>query len=263
MNPYVSLWNARFRTLIQYRAAALAGIGTQLFWGLLRVAVFSAFYKLSDVRQPISLPEIITYLWLTQAFFRLSSTYSDGDVRTQIRSGAVAYELLRPLDLYALWYARAIADKTAPLLLRAVPLLAAATLFFGLRLPASFASGCAWVLAMVFAILLSAALSLLVTISYLWTISGDGMNRLVPALVYLASGTLIPVPLMPAAIQPLVLFLPFRGLIDTPFRLYMGHITPNEAFVPLAHQVIWIGICIMAGRRLLTIGTRRLVIQGG
>lgn len=47
-------------------------------------------------------------------------------------------------------------------------------------------------MARVFAILLSAALSLLVIISYLWTISGDGMNRLVPALVYLAFGTLIP-----------------------------------------------------------------------
>ena len=39
-----------------------------------------------------------------------------------VRTGAVAYELCRPLDLYALWYARAIAWRTAPVLLRAVPM---------------------------------------------------------------------------------------------------------------------------------------------
>ena len=33
----------------------------------------------------------------------------DPDLKTFIRSGGVSYELLRPLDLYANWYSRAIA----------------------------------------------------------------------------------------------------------------------------------------------------------
>ncbi len=263
MTPYFSLWNARFRTLIQYRAAALAGVGTQLFWGVLRVAIFSAFYKTTSTQQPINLADTITYLWLTQALLLLTATYSDADIRTQIRSGAVAYELLRPLDLYALWYTRAIAAKTAPLILRAVPIFVVAGLFLGLKPPPSVLSGVTWMAATLLAILLSAAVSLLVTISYLWTISGDGMNRLMPALVFLLSGSLIPLPLMPNAIQGLLNFLPFRGLIDTPFRLYLGHIPSNQAGFALAHQAVWILVCLWIGRRLLAIGTRRLVIQGG
>ena len=263
MTPYFALWNARFRTLIQYRAAAWAGVGTQLFWGILRVAIFSAFYRLSSTVQPMVLSDTITYLWLIQGFLILIFTYSDADVRNQIRSGAVAYELLRPLDLYSLWYMRAIAAKTAPLILRVVPIFVFAGLFLGLNPPASFASCLLWIVATLLAILLSAALSLLVTISYLWTISGDGINRLMPALVFLCSGSLIPLPLMPPAIQSLLYFLPFRGLMDTPFRLYIGHIAPHEAFLPLVHQAVWIVVVVAAGRRLLAVGTRRLVIQGG
>ena len=47
---------------------------------------------------------------------------ADAEIRAMIRSGAVAYELCRPVDLYGLWYARAIAWRTAPTMLRAVPM---------------------------------------------------------------------------------------------------------------------------------------------
>ena len=45
MKGYTALVSAHFRTLLQYRAAALAGLGTQLFWGLIRVMIFEAFYS--------------------------------------------------------------------------------------------------------------------------------------------------------------------------------------------------------------------------
>ncbi|MDT7580304.1 MAG: hypothetical protein QOK35_1568, partial [Pseudonocardiales bacterium] len=34
MKPYWAVLSARFRTLLQYRAAAMAGVGTRVFWGL-------------------------------------------------------------------------------------------------------------------------------------------------------------------------------------------------------------------------------------
>ena len=39
MSAYAAVFAARFRVLLQYRAAALAGLGTQVFWGLVRVAI--------------------------------------------------------------------------------------------------------------------------------------------------------------------------------------------------------------------------------
>ena len=35
--PYLAIFGARFRMMLQYRAAALAGMATQLFLGLIRV----------------------------------------------------------------------------------------------------------------------------------------------------------------------------------------------------------------------------------
>jgi ABC-2 type transport system permease protein len=40
-----------------------------------------------------------------------------------VREGTVAYEMLRPLDLYNAWFTRALAWRTAVPLMRAVPMV--------------------------------------------------------------------------------------------------------------------------------------------
>jgi ABC-2 type transport system permease protein len=260
---YGAIFSARFRMLLQYRAAAVAGFGTQLFWGLIRVMIFTAFYASSAHTQPMSLPETITYLWLVQAMFAMVPWSVDSEVRALIRSGTVAYEMLRPLDLYTLWYSRGIASRLAPTTLRAVPMFLVAIPFFGMGLPPSFGSGLGWLLTTFAALLLSSAVSTLVVISMLFTISGDGIARFVPPIIFALSGMLLPLPLMPRWAQGTLNFLPFRDLADVPFRVYMGHIPFHQLGPVLLHQVAWLIALILLGRALLARATHRMVVQGG
>ena len=140
MRAYWAVFSARFRSLLQYRAAALAGCGTQIFWGLIRMMILGAFYASTRAPQPMTYPEVVTYIWLGQATILLTIVGVDADVREMIRSGTVAYEMVRPVDLYQLWYARALARRIAPMLLRAGPILLLAALAFGLGPPASAGS---------------------------------------------------------------------------------------------------------------------------
>jgi ABC-2 type transport system permease protein len=260
---YSAVLGARFRTLLQYRAAALAGIGTQFFWGFILVMAYEAFYRTAQGPQPMTYPEVATYVWLGQAFLAMLPWNIDRDIRDMIRNGTVAYELLRPLDLYGLWYARALAMRTAPTLLRAVPLLVVTLLLGEMRPPPSLAAAGAWLLAQGGALLLSCAISNLMAISLFWTLSGDGVAQLVPVLVVVLSGTEVPLPLFPAWAQPALNFLPFRGLVDTPFRFYLGHLPPEQILPLLLHQLAWTAALVGLGRWLLSRGVRRLVVQGG
>ncbi len=263
MRAYRSLVAARFRVLLQYRAAALAGMATQLFWGLIRVMIFEAFYRSTTRPQPMRYSEIVTYIWLGQAMLGLLPWNFDTEVRNMLRSGSVVYELARPLDLYTHWYCRAFAQRVAPTLLRSLPLLTVALLFLGMRLPPSVASGLGWLLTTFGATLLNTAFMTLVTITMLWTISGEGIQRAAPFVVYLFSGMLLPLAFWPARMQPLLHFLPFRGMVDVPFRLYLGQIPAAQMFGEFALQLLWTAFFILAGRALLAQGTRRLVVQGG
>ncbi len=263
MTPYLAVITARFRMLLQYRVAALAGMSTQLFWGLIRVMIFEAFYRSSTAVQPMTFPEVVNYVWLGQAMFAMLPWWIDSEIRTMVRSGTVVYELVRPLDLYTFWYFRAIASRAAPTLLRATPLFICAFLFFDLELPPSLGSAAAWLLATIGALLLGCAISNLIHISMLWTIAGEGVIQIVQVSIFIFSGMIVPLPLFPDWAQPFLEFLPFRGLADIPFRLYMGHIPAHEIWSMLAHQLAWTGILVLAGRFLLSRAARRLVVQGG
>ncbi len=262
MNGYLAVLRARFRTLLQYRAAAAAGIGTRLFWGVIRTMIFAGFYASTTAPQPLSVQQVMTYLWMGQAMLALTLWRADPEIRTMIRDGSVAYELLRPLDLYWLWYCRAVAGCVVPTMLQAVPVCAVALLFLGLQ-PPTLTSGAAWVVALAGAVALSCAIATLINVSMLWSLSGDGISRIMPALSYTLSGMMVPIPLYPSWARATLEFLPFRGLVDAPFRVYMGHIPPAGLPAVLAHQLAWTAAFVLLGRALMARWRSRVVVQGG
>jgi ABC-2 type transport system permease protein len=156
-----------------------------------------------------------------------------------------------------------VAGRLAPLLLRMLPILVLAWAVMGLRAPASPQAALLWLLGTAGALALAASVSALMTISLLWTISGEGINRLVPSALFIFSGLVVPLPLFPDFLQPLVQSLPFRGLADTPYRLYLGLLTGREALHALAHQAAWTLALMALGAALLRRGLRRLIVQGG
>lgn len=272
LRPYVAIVSARFRMLLQYRAAAIGGLWTQIFFGLVFLGVYDAFYRSSpDQAQPISFPQVVSYVWLGQMMWATLPWNADAEVRAMVRSGAVAFELCRPVDLYGLWYARALAWRTAPTLLRALPMCVFAAFALPLiglgewRLapPPSFESGAAFVAAFVCTLLLGCALTTLLNVSLLWTLNGEGVVLLMAAMVTFFSGMIIPLPLFPDWAKPVVQALPFAGLVDLPFRVYTGHIPPRDVVAVLGHQLLWTIALVLFGRWLLARGLRRIVVQGG
>lgn len=262
MKAYLSIFKARFLTLFQYRAAALAGLSTQIFWGILKMMILQAFYAQGGL-QPISLEQSITFIWIGQAFLRLLPWNIDKEVEEQVKSGGVAYELIRPIDLYGLWYFRSMAMTVVPTVMRALPLFILAGLFFGLSGPNSFSSGVAFLLSLFFAFLLSSAITAAVIISLFWTLSGEGILRLLPSIVMLLSGIMVPLPLYPDWMQPFLNLQPLRGLVDIPIRLYTGIIPADQLLYYLAFQLVWTLFFVLLGKALLKIAMKRLVIQGG
>lgn len=261
--PALALFRARFRVLLQYRAAALAGFVTQLFWGLIRVMIFTAFYRGATGAVPMTVAEVTAYIWLSQACFALLPWNVDGELQGLVRSGQVAYELVRPMGLYRQWFFRCLAARTAPPLLRGLPLFFCAWAFFDLPLPADVATAVVWAGSMVGAVLLSAAISTLLNLSLLFLLNGEGISGLSAACVTLFSGMVLPLPLFPDAVRTILDLLPFRGLIDAPFRLYIGHLPLSGAGGVLLHQAVWILLLAAAGHALARRAEARMIIQGG
>lgn len=263
MNGYLAILKCRVLTLFQYRTAAVAGLGTQLFWGLIKTMIFTAFYANATSTPPISLPQAITFIWLGQALLQLIPWNLDKELEAQVKTGNVAYELLRPLDLYWFWYSRALAMRTIPTLMRALPVFLLAIPFLGLELPVSWTAALAFVISVALGALLAATITTLVIISLFWTVSGEGIQRLMPSLTLLFSGVVVPLPLFPQWAQGLISLQPFRGILDIPSRIYTGIIPVEDVAYYFGFQMVWIVILIAAGKALMKRALKQLVIQGG
>ena len=144
MRFYLSYFKLRFITQLQYRKAALAGIATQFFFGLVYIMVYLAFYESSSNNGPMEVGQLVSYLWLNQAFFALIYMYyKDNEIFNMIKNGNIAYELLRPKKIYFMWFSKIIGQRLADVALRFLPVLIVAFILpypYGLSLPSSFLS---------------------------------------------------------------------------------------------------------------------------
>jgi ABC-2 type transport system permease protein len=74
---------------------------------------------------------------------------------------------------------------------------------------------------------------------------------------------IIPLPLFPDWAQPALLAMPFAGLVDLPYRVYVGNMAPNSILAVILRQLLWTAALVPFGRWLLARGLRRVVVQGG
>ena len=113
MKSYLNYFKLRFITNLQYRAAALAGISTQIFFGLIFIMVYLAFYESNNVGDlPMNWDELVTYIWLTQAFLSLVFPYDmDYELLEMIKNGNIAYELIRQQNFYTKFYIKMLEKK--------------------------------------------------------------------------------------------------------------------------------------------------------
>lgn len=271
LHAYGAVIIARYRTLLQYRAAAFAGLVTQLFWGAIRLMVLLAFFELAPDNQPMTIAQIAAYVWLGQALLAIFPWNVDSEIAEMIRSGSVAYELTRPLDLYWFWFARTIALRTAPTTLRCLPMIVFAMWImpamgldkWALPPPADWVAGIGFLVSQILGLLLACAMTMLMHVVLMWSLSGDGINRIFPSIALVLSGNILPLPLFPEWMQDFLEWQPFQGLVDVPFRIYGGDIAGLDILFELIQQTVWTTLFIAWGYWALARVNQRLVVQGG
>jgi ABC-2 type transport system permease protein len=235
--------------------------------------VYAAFFDAAGAaaRSPISLSQAITYTWLAQAFLSLNPWSGDPDVAAKVRTGAVSYDRLRPLDAYSYWYANAAAWMTARAAPRSVLMFALTGVIFPLvglgawawSPPAGFEAALLFSVSMVLVVLLSSSIVMLINVCVAATLTDRGLNTLMAPIAILLTGNLIPLPLFPDWARTALFVQPFAGVVDIPFRIYFGQLNGTMALAGIGLQVFWTLVLVGLGRLWLGRVMDRLQVQGG
>lgn len=272
VRPYLAAFRSRFLQMLQYRVAVYAAFVTQCWWGGIKIMVLVAFYRSAVAASaPLSLAQAITYTWLAQGLLALLPWMGDPEVAQAVRTGAVAYDRLRPVNAYALWFARSAGWTAA----RALPRVALMLAFAGVALPiaglgewawqppAGLAAGLGFIASVLLALLLSTSLVMLLNIAAAAALNERGINTLAAPVVIVFSGNLLPLALLPDTWQAVLLVQPLAGVMDIPARIYFGQLGGAQMLCGLGLQCLWIVLLVSVGHVAMGRTMRRLDVQGG
>ena len=263
MRSYLSAFRLRRKMELQYRGAMIGGIICQVVFGLILIALYRALY--ASKPQVLPLNHVVTYVWLQQAFFRMLLA-SDPDLLDKIRSGSIAYDLCRPLNLYGFYYVRIMAQKITGSLMRAVPMLLFSCLLpegWGICLSASVPGLLLSLLALLLGLLCVSALENITMAFTMRTLDPRGVQAMLNMLMMTLSGNILPLTLFPDSWQKVITLLPYAQLLDAPIRLYTGDTPVSEAAGILLIQGAWTAILTALGVWLWNRHQQRIVLQGG
>lgn len=266
MSGYLKYFKTELIMGLQYKVAAISGLCTQFFWGILYCLLYEAFYSHASI-DAISFKEMICYVWLMQSF--LSLIYlrvNDTEILENIKSGTVAYELCRPYSIYYWWYIRILSKKYAAVALRCLPVIIFAFLLpepYRLALPLSLEAFVLFIISLILGSFVVVGLSMIIHSISFFTLESKGITSIVCSIGEILSGFAIPIPLLPNFLINITKYMPFRLIGDTPFRIYSGNINVIEAKELIILQIVWIILLVIIGNLLIKKALKKVCIQGG
>lgn len=263
MRLFWELARLSFQRQLSYRAATLAGLATNFFFGLLRASVLTALYGARTEVAGISMDGAITYTGLSQAVIGFLSLFSWYEVMNSVYSGDIASDLLKPMNYYAFWLAQDLGRAIVALLMRGATMMLAYALFLGITTPRNAEHWLALGAALFLSWLVSFSWRFLINLAAFWTPNALGIGRLGFTMSWFLSGFLFPLRFFPDWFVRLCYLTPFPHMVNTVIETYLGVITGGALLEALLGQLLWILILIAAGQIVLRAGVHQLVIQGG
>ena len=266
MIGYLAYFKSVLITRLQYKAAAIAGLCTQFFWGFLFCMVYQAFYSHASI-DSINFRELICYVWLNQALFSLIYIrIHDGEIMSSIREGTVAYELIRPYDLYWWWYLKLVAKRYGAMSLRFIPVILLAFLLpapYNLTAPITLLAFIMFLVTLFLGSLIVVGINIIIHSLSFFTLQDKGISSIINTIGELLAGFAVPLPLLPNLIINISEYLPFRLIGDLPFRIYSGNISGDYAIKCIILQIIWVILLVIMGKLIMKKALKKVSIQGG
>ncbi|MFI5807730.1 ABC transporter permease [Streptomyces sp. NPDC051561] len=255
-----------FRRYATYRLATAAGIFTNTIFGFVIAYTYTALWDQRPNLGGYDLSQAMAYVWLGQALLAAASLMGGGfesELMERIRSGAIATDLHRPVDLQLWWLASDLGRGAFLLIGRGVVPMVAGALAFDVAMPPSAWTWVAFLASVWLGLVVSFGLRFLVALSAFWLMDGAGVTQVAWLAAMFFSGMLLPLTLFPGLLGEVARLLPWSSILQVPVDVYLGKRTGWDLVSAYAFQVGWAAVVLTAGRLLQGVATRRVVVQGG
>ncbi len=222
-----------------------------------------ALYSNSQVSSEATADDMLTYTVVSAAISIILSTNVERRITQSVQKGTIAIDMLRPVNIFGVFFAEDTGALIALLFQNLIPVLAIGCLVARPPVPASAASLMLFLISLTMAFFIN---WLLAAVFGMWSFKVVNMDSLIQVkkhLIRLLSGSIIPIWFFPQGLRTVLELLPFAYLYQLPLDFFIGHYDEQSAVRGLAVQGFWLVFLLAVFLFLQKRVTRRLLVQGG
>ena len=224
---------------------------------------WKALYRNQSYVNGVDAESMLTYIIVSSLLSVLLITNVERRIETSVEKGTVATDMMKPIDLFGMYFAEDIGNIIALVFQNMLPILIIGSLMikvprmddlqdlplFLLAVTASFLIN--WLIAALFGMIAFTAVRI------------DALIQVKKHLLRLLSGSIIPIWFFPAGVAKVLGCLPFVYIYQLPLSIYIGKGNRAEQIRQMQVQFLW--LAILAGVFLFARGAaaRKVMVQGG
>jgi ABC-2 type transport system permease protein len=241
------------------RVGIVASFGLRLLRLVILLSLWRTVFADRDLVGGMHLADVLTYTLIAEVFS------GQMVIRTALSGslweGTIVHRLIRPIGIHGQFIGEMIGDWVPRLCLHSVPLLLIGP-FLGVDVtPDSVAAGLLFVVSLSLGVAIGAAMDVIfvaLMVSLDHDVSAPAQVR--DAIALIASGSVIPLALLPWHLGDALTWLPFASLASAPLRIYTG--TGDASFLLLL-QAAWAVILWPCAHFLWCRSRERIAAHGG
>lgn len=214
----------------------------------------------SDRLGGLTLAQMLWYLAITESI-TLSAPAVAPEIDTDVRTGAIAVHLLRPLSypLYRLW--ATLGERVVRFSINAIVGVTIALLFVG-PIPMTLDGFAMFLVALPLAFVLDFMAYLVIGLCAFWIENTSGLVLIYSRFTMILGGVLLPINLFPDGVQWVLGLLPFASVVYGPSRMF---VEPSLAALGplLLRQLAGIAVYAVVAAAVYGAAVRRIHAHGG
>jgi len=261
LEPYVAFAKVAIAKEMSYRFDVFTNIASVLVRVYILRTVWVALYAHNPGPKDLPLHAIITYSTVAMLMSLVMDIDQTRVLHDSLHDGSIVFDFTKPMRV-PLYF---IANGTGEVLFHAVlmiPALILALFFVHIDVP-TLGTLAVFFVSFLLGYGVGFCINFILNCTAFWTLEISAVQMIVTWITDLAGGELVPLVLFPAALQNVLLILPFAAMFSTPLLIYVGHIPPAHYAQALGLQVFWLVVLATASTIMWQLGTRRLISQGG
>ena len=260
---YIYIAKTKILVSLSYRFEVFTGILANLILMIATVFFWKVAYKGIDQVSGVNLKQMITYSVIVALLGTIFTFDVENVINDRIRQGDIAMDFIKPVNVFALYFAQDVGGIISSFVQKFIPLLVFVMIFIGVPVPKSIPHFILFCISSIFSYLILWLMSAIVGVLDFWLIDLGPVGFIRDVIVRILSGSVIPIWFFPDFLQRIIGYTPFTYTYQLPAGIFIGKAGLKEGGVSIFTQLVWIFILFSLLYFMQARARKRLLVQGG